>query len=187
LLVWHASSAAFTATTRAPGNAWTAGLVSLTNSTGPGGTYAVVGTARFTAVDIKPGQAQQRCLTVRGDGGFAGGMRFRVQNVTGTGLQNRLRLRVQRVVLPTGTGPGTTIPATCAGYPTAGNLTIHNAFLPTLPTTYAAATSTVLLPGGVTSNVAYRIRWTFVSTGSTAGDNALQGTTAAADLVWELR
>jgi hypothetical protein len=187
LLTYTASTAAFTATTTSPGNVFDAGQLSLTNNTGPGGTYAVTGTARFTAVNIRPGQALQRCITVRSDGGAAGGLRFRAENVTGTGLQNRLRIRVQRVVLPTGTGPGTTIPATCTGYPTTGNLTIHNVFLPALPTTYAAGTNTVALPSGVTSNVAYRIRWTFVSTGSNASDNLLQGTTAAADLVWELR
>ena len=187
LLTYTASSAAFTGSTVSPGNTWEAGELSLTNSTGPGGTYAVTGTARFTAANIRPGQAQQRCLTVRSDGATAGGLRFRAENVSGTGLQNRLRIRVQRVVLPTGTGPGTTIPANCAGYPTLGNLTIHNVFLPALPTTYAAGTNTVALPSGATSNVAYRIRWTFVSTGTNAGDNLLQGSSAAADLVWELQ
>jgi hypothetical protein len=187
LLTYSASTAAFTASTTSPGNSWEAGQVTLTNSTGPGNSYLATGQARFSLTGIVPGQQQQRCITVRSDGGFAGGLRFHTANVGGTGLQNRLRIRVQRAVLPTGTGAGTTIPAGCAGYPAGSSTTIHNAFLPNLPTSYASATNTVALPAGVTSNVAYRIRWTFVSTGSSAGDNPFQGTSAQADLVWELQ
>lgn len=187
LLVWSASSAAFTGSTSAGTNNWTAGVVGLTNNSGPGGTYVVNGAATFTATNLRPGQNQQRCITVRSNGGVAGGLKFYVRGVTGTGLQNRLQMRVQRVALPTGTGAGTTIPVTCAGYPGAGNVTVHNVFLPTLPTSWAAAPSSIALPAGVTSNTAYRIRWTFVSTGTNAGDNLLQGTTAGADFVWELQ
>jgi hypothetical protein len=187
VLVWSASSAAFTATTTTGTNNWTAGTVGLTNNRGPGGSYVVNGTASFVVNNIRPGQNQQRCITVRSDGGVAGNLKFFVTGVSGTGLQNRLQMRVQRVVLPTGTGAGTTIPANCAGYPGAGNLTIHNVFLPALPTSWAAAAPSVALPAGVTSNTAYRIRWTFVSTGTNAGDNALQGSTAAATFNWELQ
>jgi hypothetical protein len=187
LLTYSASTAAFTSTTISPGNAWEAGQVTLTNSTGPGNSYLVNGQARFTVSGIVPGQQQQRCITVRSDGGIAGGLRFHVANVGGTGLQSRLRIRVQRAVLPNGTGPGTTIPAGCAGYPAGSSTTIHNVFLPALPASYAAATDTVALAAATTSSVAYRIRWTFVSTGSSAGDNAYQGTSAQADFVWELQ
>jgi hypothetical protein len=96
-------------------------------------------------------------------------------------------MRVQRVALPTGTGAGTTIPVNCAGYPAAGNVTIHNVFLTALPTSWAGATPSIAVPAGVTSNTAYRIRWTFVSTGTNAGDNALQASTAGATFNWELQ
>jgi hypothetical protein len=187
VLVWSASSAAFTATTTAGPNSLTAGVVSLTNNRGPAGSYVVNGTAPFVVVNTKPGRNQQQCITVRSNGGIAGGLKFYVSGVTGTGLQNRLQMRVQRVALPPGTGAGTTIPANCAGYPAAGNVTIHNTFLPALPTSWTAAPSSLALPAGVTSNTAYRIRWTFVSTGTNAGDNLLQGSTAAATFNWELQ
>jgi hypothetical protein len=35
--------------------------------------------------------------------------------------------------------------------------------------------------------VAYRITYTLPTTGSTAGDNALQSSTAQADLTWEIQ
>jgi predicted ribosomally synthesized peptide with SipW-like signal peptide len=187
LLVWQGSTAAFTQATTAPGNAFSSGTVVLTNNTGPGGTFLQTGNARFNVAGIKPGQQQQQCVSVRSTGSLGGSLRFFTQGVTGTGLQNRLRIRVQRVALPTGTGAGTSIPANCAGYPGAGNVTLHNVFLPTLPTTYAAGNATRTLTGGVVENTAYRIRWTFVSTGTNAGDNLLQGSTAGATFVWQVQ
>ena len=43
----------------------------------------------------------------------------------------------------------------------------------------AVATGTVL--------TAYKVTWTFATTGTNPGDNALQGKTAMADFTWELQ
>jgi hypothetical protein len=187
LLTYVASEAAFTASTTTPGNNWAAGQVVLTNNTGPGNSHVVNGSARFTATNIYPGDQLQRCISVRSDGGFAGSLKTYVANVGGTGLQNRIRLRIQRAPLPSGTGPGTSIPANCAGFPAGTQTTVYNNFLTALPTSYAGATDTYAVAAGATGNAVYRIRWQFVSTGSSAGDNVYQGTNATADLVWELQ
>lgn len=186
-LVWQGSSAAFQATTTSPGDAWNAGSVTLNSNTGPADSFVVSGGARFVATGITPGQQQQRCVTVRSMGSVPGSVKWFATNVAGTGLETQLRVRVQRVVLPTGTGPGTSIPPNCAGFPGAGIVTIFNQFLPTAPGSFAAATNPWVVAGGVTENAVYRIRWTFVSTGSNAGDNALQGSTASADFQWEMQ
>jgi len=187
LLVWQGSSAAFQAATTAPGDAWSAGSMTLNSNTGPADSFVVSGGARFVAANVKPGQLQQRCVTVRSLGTLPGSVKWFASNVGGTGLEARLRVRVQRVILPTGTGPGTSVPTNCAGFPGAGVVTLFNGFLPNAPASFAAASNPWAVAGGVTSNAVYRIRWTFVSTGSNAGDNVFQGTTAAADFQWEMQ
>ena len=64
------------------------------------------------------------------------------------------------------------MPASCTGAPVLSNV-ISNVALTSLPTTYAAATSSWTLAGGtgVTENRVYRITWTFDTTGTNAGDN----------------
>ena len=187
LLVWQGSSAAFQATTTSPGDAWTAGSITLNSNTGPANSFVASGNARFVVTGIVPGQQQQRCVTVRSLGTLPGSVKWYATGVTGTGLQSQLRIRVQRALLPDGTGAGTSVPAGCAGFPAAGVTTVFNDFLPAAPGSYAAASGPWAVPGGVTSNAVYRIRWTFVSTGTNAGDNLLQGTSATASFNWDMQ
>ncbi len=55
-LIWQASSAAFTSTTDSVGNAWTAGTVTLTNTTS--------GSAVFSSANMEPGQTVFKCINV---------------------------------------------------------------------------------------------------------------------------
>jgi hypothetical protein len=191
LLVWQGSTAAFTASTTSPSNAWNAGTVALTNNTGAGGTFVTNGTASFTVANIKPGQTGQACVTVRSTGSVPAAGRFYVQNVTGTiapALAPQIQLTVESGTLPNGTGAGATIPASCAGAP-AFTPVLTNTALTALPTSYAAAANSWTLAGGtaVTENRVYRITWNFATTGTNAGDNLLQGRSAGADFVWEVQ
>jgi hypothetical protein len=191
MLVWQGSNAAFTATTTSPNNAWNAGTVTLTSNTGAAGAFVQTGNAVFSVANIKPGSTGFACVTVRSTGSVPGVGRFYVQNVTGTiapALAPQIRLTVDVGALPNGTGPGTNVPASCTGAPVLSNV-ISNVALTSLPTTYAAATSSWTLAGGtgVTENRVYRITWTFDTTGTNAGDNLLQGRSAGADFVWEVQ
>ena len=58
--------------------------------------------------------------------------------------------------------------------------------LTALPVSYAGAVPSVAVPVG-TQLVAYRIAYTFATTGTNAGDNLLQGKTVTAGFTWELQ
>jgi uncharacterized membrane protein len=55
-----------------------------------------------------------------------------------------------------------------------------------LPTTYATGVGSTAVPAG-TRYVAYKFTYTFTSTGTNPGDNALQGTNAQSDFSWEIQ
>jgi len=57
--------------------------------------------------------------------------------------------------------------------------------LSSLPTDYATASGVAVAAG--TQRVAYRITYTLPTTGTQNGDNALQSSTAQADLTWEIQ
>jgi hypothetical protein len=56
VLVLTGSRAAFTETTQNPGNAWNTGLIELTDDD--------ENSAMFTVTDMKPGEREERCITV---------------------------------------------------------------------------------------------------------------------------
>jgi len=70
-------------------------------------------------------------------------------------------------------------------FPATGTTAIYSGTLTGLPTAYGVQTGMNVAAG--TQRVAYRIAWTFNSTGSNSGDNALQGSSATADLTWEIQ
>ena len=73
----------------------------------------------------------------------------------------------------------------CAGFPAVGLTNVATGVaLTALPTTYATAVGPVAVATG-TQLVAYRIAWTFATTGTTAGDSALMGKTVTAAFTWE--
>jgi hypothetical protein len=182
LLVWQGSYAAFSATTQNTTDAWVSGSLALTNN---GGTavYAATTTATFNELNLKPGSTGTKCITVKSTGAAAGSLRFYrtalADSAPSLGAQIQVTIDAAPVAADVLVG--------CGGFPAVGltNVTTGTA-LTGLPTTYAGATGPVAVPVG-TQLVAYRIAWTFVSTGTTAGDNALQSKTVTAGFTWELQ
>jgi hypothetical protein len=184
LLVWQGSNAAFTATTTAGTNSWTAGTLSLQNNS-VDGVFRTAGQATFNVSNIKPGDTLTRCVTVQSGGTTAGAGRFFVTGVTGA-LAPQIQLTVDQGAATVTAGTSNVNPTTCAGFTSAGNVAT-NVALGTLPGSYAAATNSWAVAGTAGEARAYRITYTFASTGSNAGDNLLQGTSAGAVFNWEVQ
>ena len=66
-MVWQASNAAFTATTNDGVNSFAAGTVALSDND--------LGTALFSATNLKPGSTGQACIRVTYSGTLAAGVR----------------------------------------------------------------------------------------------------------------
>lgn len=182
LLVWQGSNAAFSATTASNTDAWTSGALTLTNN---GGTavYAATTTATFNEINLKPGSTGTKCITVKSVGTAAGSLKLYrsalADSVPSLGAQIQVTIDAAPVAADVLVG--------CGGFPVAGLTNVATgAALTALPTTYATAVGPVAVPTG-TQLVAYRIAWTFASTGTTAGDNALQSKTVTAGFTWELQ
>ena len=77
-------------------------------------------------------------------------------------------------------------PTTCAGFTSAGSV-LGSTALGSLPTSYGTAANSWTLAGTAGEARAYRITYTFQSTGSDATDNTFQGTTAGATFNWEVQ
>jgi len=56
-----------------------------------------------------------------------------------------------------------------------------------VPSSSAASATGPVAVATATQRVAYRIAWTFVSTGTNPGDNALMGKTVSASFTWEMQ
>ncbi len=182
LLVWQGSYAAFSATTQNNTDAWTSGSLALTNN---GGTavYAGTTTATFNETPIKPGSSGTKCITVKSIGTAAGSLRFYrsalADSAPSLGAQIQLTIDAAPVAADVLVG--------CGGFPAVGLTNVATGVaLTALPTTYAGAVGPVAVPIG-TQLVAYRIAWTFATTGTTAGDNALQSKTVTAGFTWEIQ
>ncbi len=181
-LVWQGSYAAFSATTQNNTDAWTSGSLALTNN---GGTavYAATTTATFNELALKPGSTGTKCITVKSTGTAAGSLRFYrsalADSAPSLGAQIQVTIDAAPVAADVLVG--------CAGFPAVGLTSVTaGTALTGLATTYAAATGPVAVAAG-TQLVAYRIAWTFATTGTTAGDNALQTKTVTAGFTWEIQ
>jgi len=182
LLVWQGSQAAFSATTRNTRDRWTSGSLSLTNN-GGGAGYAATTTALFNQANARPGATGTRCLTVRKTGTAAGSLHLYRSALTDSAPSLGAQLHLTITAVPVAAN----VRAGCAGFPAAGLTTVAtNVALTALPTSYAAATGPVAV-ATATQRVAYRIAWTFVSTGTNPGDNALMGKTVSASFTWEMQ
>jgi hypothetical protein len=192
LLVWQGSYAAFSASTDNTGDAWSTGNLALQNNGGTA-TFANSTTALFNGTaagqpenNIKPGATGTKCITVSSTGSLAGSLRLYRGTISGTNsaaLAPQLSLTVDVANLGSTTG---NVQSNCTGFPTTGVTNLHTGVaLSSLPSTYGTAAA-FAVPGG-TQRVAYRIAWTFNSTGSNPGDNALQSSSAATDLTWEIQ
>ena len=182
LLVWQASSAAFSATTANNSDVWTAGTLSLQNN-GGGAVYAATTTATFNEVGLKPASSATKCITVKNTASIAGTIKMYrsalADSAPSLGAQIQLTVDAAPVASDVLSG--------CVGFPASGlTNVVTGVALTALPTTYAAALGGVAVGSG-TQLVAYRIAYTFATTGSTAGDNALQGKTVTAGFTWELQ
>jgi hypothetical protein len=182
LLVWQGSNAAFSATTADNTNAWTSGSLALQNN---GGTavYAATTTATFNETPLKPGSSGSKCITVKSTGTAAGSLHLYrsalADSAPSLGAQIQLTVDAAPVAADVLVG--------CAGFPAVGLTSVSvNQPLSTFPGTYALATGPVAVAAG-TVLTAYRISWTFASTGTTAGDNALQSKTVTAGFTWEIQ
>ena len=182
LLVWQGSYAAFSATTLSNSDAWVSGSLTLTNN---GGTavYAGTTTGTFNETPLKPGSTGTKCITVKSTGPAAGSLKFYRTALADSAPSLGAQIQVTIDAAPVASD----VLVGCAGFPAVGvtNVTTGTA-LTALPTTYALATGPVAVASG-TQLVAYRIAWTFASTGTTAGDNALQSKTVTAGFTWELQ
>jgi hypothetical protein len=178
LLVWQGSNAAFTATTTSPGNTWTAGSVALENNA-IDGVYRQVGQAAFSLTNIKPGDTLSRCITVRSQGTVPANGRFYVSSVSGVAgpgggsLPTQIRLTVET---------GSSAPADCTGF-TAASTVVNNVALPSVVSSYAAASNSWVLSGTAGETQTYRVTYVF----DPAADNTFQGSSASATFNWEVQ
>jgi len=181
LLVWQGSYAAFSATTVDTGNAWASGSLVLQNNGGTG-TYAAATSASFGGNNLKPGSGNTTCLTVKSTGTAAGNLAMYESSLADSApsLGAQIQLTVTEGV------PATDVQANCTGFPVAGVTTVAtNQPLSTFPSTFGTATGTTGVAAGTVLE-AYKVVWTFVTTGTNPGDTALMGKTVTAGFTWEL-
>lgn len=169
------SQAAFTASTRNSGSAWSTGNVTLADDD--------LGAAAFTVENIVPGQTGQKCIVVTSNSNVAGEVRAYTQNlIADRGLENQIFFDLEQ-----GTGGSFN---DCTGFTPIAN-TVPALPLSTLSTqnrdfaTGGSSWDTTGTPGETQS---YRGTWRFDTTGLTQEQvNALQGARVSIDLVWELQ
>ncbi len=164
-LVWSSSQSAFSGTTVNPGNALTAGSVSLTDDD--------TGTAMFSVTGLKPGSTGSRCIQVTYAGSLASTVKVYVApgGLTGTGLGTYLHLTVEE-----GT-PGTysscsTFAATATDY--TGTLSGFAASATSFATGVGA-----WAPTGAGQVKTYRVTYTLQD------NNAAQSLSATVAVTWE--
>jgi hypothetical protein len=182
LLVWQGSYAAFSATTQNNSDAWTSGALALTNNGGTG-TYAGTTTATFNEVALKPGSVGSKCITVKAIDTAAGSLAFYRSALADSAPSLGAQIQVTIDAAPVATD----VLANCTGFPGSGLTNVATGVaLTALPTTYGTAVGPVAVATG-TQLVAYRINWTFATTGTNAGDNLLQSKTVTAGFTWEIQ
>ena len=181
LLVWQGSYAAFSATTVDTGNAWSSGSLVLTNN-GGGATYSAATSATFGGTNLKPGATGTTCLTVKSGGTAAGSLAMYESTLADSSPS--LGAQIQLTI--TAGGTATDVQSNCTGFPTTGLTTVAtNQPLSTFASTYATGVPVAVASGTVLE--AYKVVWTFATTGTNAGDSALMGKTVTAGFTWELQ
>lgn len=167
VVVSTTSYAAFSDTTSAEGNGWSAGTVQLADDDA-GGTL-------FTATNAKPGDGGANCITVTSTGSLASDVRlYATDAAASAGLDGQLELTIEQGLgggygSCDGFAPETTLFAgTLAGF--TGS---HSSFSDGI-----AAWSPV---GGGSDARTYRVTWKLAD----AAPNTVQGGTATTSFVWE--
>lgn len=167
-MVWTASEAAFSATTTNPVNAWTAGIVTLTDDDS--------GAATFTATGLKLGNTGTKCIKVTYGGNIASGdVKIYSAAPTGT-LGGYLTMTVEMGPVA-GSGSFTD----CTGF-TVSATPINAVLLSTVgtKTDYSTGYSTGWSP---TAGQARVFRFTY--TLSSATPDSQQGATCTMPFTWE--
>lgn len=173
-LVWQASYAAFSGTTRNSGNSWQTGSVALSDDDS--------GSARFQASGLTPGDTQTRCITVTATATVPGLVKgYAVNPVTSPqGLEDHILITIDE-----GTGGSF---ASCSGFVLDANL-LTDLPLSTLATfnDYANGMGGWAVSAGTQSRT-YQVTWTFDTTGLTQTQlDQLQGAQTGIDIQWELQ
>jgi hypothetical protein len=178
-LVFSASNAAFSSTTRNAGNNWSAGSVALTDDD--------AGVAAFQVTNLTPGKSGEKCIVVTASSATPGVVKAYVQNlsVTGHGLEKRVKLQIQQ-------GTGGTF-NDCSGWtldPTVPVLPAQSLeALSTLNHDYGTGGTPWITTGKAAGeSKTYKGTWSFDTAGMTQQEvDALQGSSVSLDLVWELQ
>jgi hypothetical protein len=177
-LIWSASNAAFSATTRNSGNNWSTGTVALSDDD--------AGSATFQVANMLPGQTQTKCITVTAKASVPGTVRTYALNASGD--PNLL----SHILISMASGTGGSF-GSCTGFTwerdemSAASRTSLADFAAI--SSYAGATlvSDWVVPAGTTSRT-YKVTWTFDATGLTQAQlDDLQGRQTGVDAQWELQ
>jgi len=178
--VWQGSYAAFSATTVDTNNAWSSGSLVLQNN---GGTaaYSAATSATFGGTNLKPGATGTTCLTVKSTGNSAGNLAMYESALADSApsLGAQIQLTITAGV------PATDVQANCTGFPAVFTTVATNQPLSTFASTYATGVPIAVATGTVLE--AYKVVWTFATTGTNVGDSALMGKTVTAGFTWELQ
>lgn len=175
-MVWQASQAAFSDTTRNSGDSWATGTVVLADDD--------AGSARFQATNLRPGATETRCITVTSSASLAGQVRlFAVNAVTSpSGLEQHILMTVDE-----GTGGSF---GSCTGF-TAAATDVTATSLATIASThhdFATGLGTWAPTGTPPESRTYRFTWAFDTTGMTQTQvDALQGAHTGIDFEWEIQ
>ncbi|TFD93033.1 hypothetical protein E3T61_05520 [Cryobacterium lactosi] len=177
-MVFQASNAAFSSSTRNPGNSWSTGSVALTDDDN--------GTAGFQVSNVTPGQTGAKCIVVTASSSVPGVVKAYVQNLSPSaqGLEKYIDLKIEQ-----GTGGSF---ADCTGFVANSVPVLPAASLATLSTVnndYATGGSPWTTTGNASGeSKTYKGTWTFDASGLTQLEiDALQGASTSIDLVWELQ
>lgn len=173
-LVWQASYAAFSGSTRSSGNSWSTGTVALTDDD--------AGAARFQAANLTPGSTDTKCIKVTATATVPGSVKGYALNPVPSpqGLEDHILVTIRY-------GSGGSF-ASCTGF-TAGGTLITDMPLSTL----AGYNDFAHGMGGwdVTSGTqtrTYEVTWKFDTTGLTQSQlDGLQGAQTGIDIQWELQ
>jgi len=173
-MVWHASYAAFSGTTRSSGNSWSTGTVALSDDD--------AGAARFQAANMVPGATETKCIKVTATASVPGVVKGYALNAVPSpaGLEDHVLISVNE-------GNGGSF-ASCTGFVSAGNL-ITDMPLSTLATfnDYAHGMGGWAVTAG-TQTRTYQVTWKFDTTGLTQSQlDQLQGAQTGIDIQWELQ
>lgn len=165
-MVYRASTAAFTATTTNPSDAWTAGSVSLTDDD--------TGSAMFSATGLTPSSTGSKCIVISYGGNVASTVSLYGTAVGALGAYVNLTIE---------TGSGSTFAAaSCAGF--VSGATIYSGTLAAFAaasTNFSTGVPTAgsrWAPSSAATNV-YKIAYTITDT------NSAMGATVAATFTWE--